>query len=106
MLAAGSASAEVTVAKGETWDAYVSGRVGAFLSYAFGEGRPMPKVAGSMIEPGGGVDNEDIVVHAVPRKQAPAWLMRKQAEGYELDLKLWAGLWMLEHNPDGTRLEG
>jgi ADP-ribose pyrophosphatase len=30
--------------------------------------------------------------------------MRKQAEGYELDLKLWAGLWMLEHNPDGTRI--
>jgi ADP-ribose pyrophosphatase len=55
---------------------------------------------------GGGVDNEDIVVHAVPRHEAPAWLMRKQAEGYELDLKLWAGLWMLEHNPDGTRLEG
>ena len=55
---------------------------------------------------GGGVDNEDIVVHAVPRKEAPAWLMRKHAEGFELDLKLWAGLWMLEHNPDGTRLEG
>lgn len=54
---------------------------------------------------GGGVDNEDIVVHAVPRKEAPAWLMRKHAEGFELDLKLWAGLWMLEHNPDGTRLE-
>ena len=54
---------------------------------------------------GGGVDNEDIVVHAVPRHEAPAWLMRKQAEGFELDLKLWAGLWMLEHNPDGTRLD-
>ena len=54
---------------------------------------------------GGGVDNEDIVVHAVPRREAPAWLMRKHAEGFELDLKLWAGLWMLEHNPDGTRLD-
>ena len=54
---------------------------------------------------GGGVDNEDIVVHAVPRKQAPAWLMRKHAEGFELDLKLWAGLWMLEHNPDGSRID-
>lgn len=52
---------------------------------------------------GGGVDNEGITVHAVPRKQAPAWLMRKQAEGFELDLKLWAGLWMIEHNPDGSR---
>ncbi|MFC5579366.1 NUDIX hydrolase [Lysobacter niabensis] len=51
---------------------------------------------------GGGVDGEGITVHEVPRTQAPAWLMQKQAEGYELDLKLWAGLWMLERNPDGT----
>ena len=51
---------------------------------------------------GGGVDNEDIIVHTVPRKDAPAWLMRKHAEGFELDLKLWAGLWMIEHNPDGS----
>lgn len=51
---------------------------------------------------GGGVDGEGIVVHEVPRTQVPGWLMRKQAEGYELDLKLWAGLWMIEHNPDGT----
>ena len=32
----------------------------------------------------------------------PAWLMQKQREGFELDLKLWAGLWMLERNPDGS----
>lgn len=51
---------------------------------------------------GGGVDGEDIVVHEVPRAEAPAWLMRKQAEGYELDLKLWAGLWMIERDPDGS----
>ncbi|MGH8084752.1 MAG: NUDIX hydrolase [Lysobacter sp.] len=51
---------------------------------------------------GGGVDNEDITVHKVPRAQAPAWLMGKQAEGFELDLKLWAGLWMIDHNPDGS----
>ncbi|HQY48826.1 MAG TPA: NUDIX hydrolase [Thermomonas sp.] len=51
---------------------------------------------------GGGVDGEDIIVHAVPRSEAPAWLMRKQAEGFELDLKLWAGLWMIDHNPDGS----
>ncbi|GAB3386698.1 NUDIX hydrolase [Lysobacter fragariae] len=51
---------------------------------------------------GGGVDGEGITVHHVPRAQAPAWLMRKQAEGFELDLKLWAGLWMLERNPDGS----
>ena len=51
---------------------------------------------------GGGVDNEDITVHKVPRAHAPAWLMARQAEGFELDLKLWAGLWMIEHNPDGS----
>lgn len=51
---------------------------------------------------GGGIGGEDITVHAVARSEAPAWLMRKHAEGYELDLKLWAGLWMIEHNPDGS----
>lgn len=51
---------------------------------------------------GGGVDDENIVVHAIPRAQVPQWLMQKQAEGYELDLKLWAGLWMIERNPDGS----
>jgi len=51
---------------------------------------------------GGGVNDEDIVVHAVPRNRAPAWLMQKHREGYELDLKLWAGLWMIDHDPDGS----
>lgn len=51
---------------------------------------------------GGGIDDEDITVHEIPLDQAPAWLMRKQAEGYELDLKLWAGLWMIDRNPDGS----
>ncbi|HEY5851788.1 MAG TPA: NUDIX hydrolase [Lysobacter sp.] len=56
----------------------------------------------SKVGSGGGVDNEDITVHEVARSQAPAWLMQKQREGFELDLKLWAGLWMIEHNPDGS----
>lgn len=51
---------------------------------------------------GGGVDGEDITVHEVPRADAPMWLMQKQREGFDLDLKLWAGLWMLERNPDGS----
>lgn len=53
---------------------------------------------------GGGVDHENIRVHAIPRTQAPAWLMQKHAEGYELDLKLWGGLWMLAHALDGSAL--
>lgn len=51
---------------------------------------------------GGGVDGEDIIVHTVPRADAPAWLVRHQEEGYELDLKLWGGLWMIDRNPDGS----
>ena len=65
---------------------------------AFARARDLKKVGD-----GGGVDNEDITVHSVPRAEAPAWLMQKYAEGFELDLKLWAGLWMIEHNPDGSK---
>ncbi|HXH01617.1 MAG TPA: NUDIX hydrolase, partial [Xanthomonadaceae bacterium] len=54
------------------------------------------------VGPGGGVDGEEIRVHEVPRLQAPAWLMQKQREGFALDLKLWAGLWLLEREPDGS----
>ena len=64
---------------------------------AFVRARDLTKVGD-----GGGVDNENITVHHVPRSDAPRWLMQKQAEGYELDLKLWAGLWMIERNPDGS----
>ncbi|QIL21315.1 NUDIX hydrolase [Thermomonas sp. HDW16] len=64
---------------------------------AFVRARELTKVGD-----GGGVDNENITVHTVPRSDAPRWLMQKQAEGFELDLKLWAGLWMIERNPDGS----
>ncbi len=55
---------------------------------------------------GGGIGDEDITVHAVPRAEAPAWLVGKQGEGFELDLKLWAGLWMIDHDPDGSAAAG
>lgn len=51
---------------------------------------------------GGGDDSEDITVHEIPRPRAAAWLVEKMAAGYELDAKLWAGLWMIEHHLDGT----
>ncbi|KAF1686439.1 DNA mismatch repair protein MutT [Pseudoxanthomonas broegbernensis] len=57
------------------------------------------------IGPGGGDASEDISVHEVPRAQAAAWLARKLEEGYELDAKLWAGLWMIDHNLDGSARE-
>ena len=67
---------------------------------AFARARDLRKVGD-----GGGVGSENITVHTVPRATAPAWLMRKYAEGFELDLKLWAGLWMIEFNPDGSRAD-
>ncbi len=51
---------------------------------------------------GGGDASEDITVHEVPRIGAAAWLAARLGEGYELDAKLWAGLWMIEHHLDGT----
>ena len=51
---------------------------------------------------GGGDDSEDIVVHEVPVAEVPCWLAARIAEGYFLDAKLWAGLWLLERNPDGS----
>ena len=64
---------------------------------AFARARDLTRVG-----TGGGVGGEDITVHAVPRASAPAWLMARHAEGFELDLKLWAGLWMIEFDPDGS----
>ena len=54
------------------------------------------------VGPGGGDACEDIRVHEVPVAQAAAWMVAKMAEGYQLDAKLWAGLWLLDRNPDGS----
>lgn len=58
------------------------------------------------VGPGGGDDSEDIVVHEIPRSEAAAWLHGKAAEGYSIDPKLYAGLYFVEHNPDGSRADG
>ena len=55
---------------------------------------------------GGGDATEEITVHAVPRAQAPEWLARKGREGYALDAKLWAGLWLADRDPDGAPAAG
>ncbi|HEX7832644.1 MAG TPA: NUDIX hydrolase [Thermoanaerobaculia bacterium] len=44
---------------------------------------------------GGGVDGEDITVHAIPRGEVVSWLRRKSEEGVLIDLKLWSGLYFL-----------
>lgn len=54
------------------------------------------------IHGGGGDASENITVHAIPRNEAPKWLAGKLAEGCELDLKLWAGLWLIDRNLDGS----
>jgi ADP-ribose pyrophosphatase len=51
---------------------------------------------------GGGDESEDIVVHEIAIADAPRWLAQKLAEGYSIDAKVWAGLYFLERNPDGT----
>jgi len=51
---------------------------------------------------GGGDESEDILVHEIEFAQAPRWLAQKLAEGYSIDAKVWAGLYFLEHNPDGS----
>jgi len=51
---------------------------------------------------GGGDESEDIIVHEVDIAQAPGWLAQKMREGYSIDAKVWAGLYFLERNPDGS----
>ena len=54
------------------------------------------------VHDGGGDESEDIIVHEIPVDNVPAWLAEKAEQGFEMDLKLWAGLWMLDRNPDGS----
>lgn len=54
------------------------------------------------VHAGGGDESESILVHEIPVADAPRWLAQKMAEGYALDPKLWAGLWLLDRNPDGS----
>jgi ADP-ribose pyrophosphatase len=54
------------------------------------------------INAGGGDESENIIVHEVPVKEAALWLTQKMADGYSMDPKLWAGLWLLDKNPDGS----
>ena len=54
------------------------------------------------IHAGGGDASEQIVIHEIPIADAPRWLSQKMAEGYAIDAKLWAGLWFLDRNPDGS----
>ena len=49
------------------------------------------RVAGlAKVSAGGGVGSEQITVHHVPLKDAPAWLERKRAEGFQVEPRIYA----------------
>jgi ADP-ribose pyrophosphatase len=54
------------------------------------------------VHAGGGDESEDITVHEVPRAGVAAWLDARRLAGYSIDPKLYAGLYFLERNPDGS----
>ena len=54
------------------------------------------------VHAGGGDEGENITVHEIPRADAAAWLHAKMLDGYSIDPKLYAGLWFIDRNPDGT----
>lgn len=43
---------------------------------------------------GGGVGGEDIIVHHVPVSQLRGWLLEKEADGFCVDFKIHAALWL------------
>jgi ADP-ribose pyrophosphatase len=53
---------------------------------------------------GGGVGGENIVVHAVPIVDAAAFVARCAASAYAIDPKVYAGLYFLRCNADGSVL--
>ncbi len=55
------------------------------------------------VNAGGGDESEQIKVHEVPRAEVAQWLHGKLTEGFSIDPKLYAGLYFLERNPDGSR---
>lgn len=51
----------------------------------------------SRVDVGGGDETEDIVVHEIPREEAARWLVRKMADGYSVDPKMFAGMYFLDN---------
>ena len=54
------------------------------------------------VHAGGGDETANITVHEVPVDDAPRWLAARMADGFAMDPKLWAGLWLLDRDPDGS----
>ena len=49
------------------------------------------------VDLGGGDETEDIVVHEIPRIEAAHWLVRRMAEGFSVDPKMFAGMYFLDN---------
>jgi ADP-ribose pyrophosphatase len=54
------------------------------------------------VHAGGGDASENITVHEVPRGEVAGWLDAKRRDGYSIDPKLYAGLYFIDRNPDGS----
>jgi ADP-ribose pyrophosphatase len=52
---------------------------------------------------GGGDEAANLTVHEIDRVNAAAWLESRRQQGYSIDPKLYAGLYFIEHNPDGSK---
>ena len=50
------------------------------------------------VGPGGGDDDENIVVHEVPLADVPAWLDDCRSRGIAIDLKIYAGLYFCRNH--------
>lgn len=53
---------------------------------------------------GGGVGNENIIVHKVPVAEVAAFTAAKMAAGYAVDPKVYAGIYFLDHDASGCAL--
>jgi hypothetical protein len=67
LLAATTASAEITLFKNDSWDVYTAGRANVFFSYAFGDARPAQGAGTDRTPIGGGVDSAtDLIPDTLP----------------------------------------
>ncbi len=79
-----SATKATIVAEGPT----SSGLTSETITLVYAEG--LKKVSA-----GGGIESENITVHEIPLKQIDSWLKQKESEGCLIDLKVYAGLYLL-----------
>ncbi|MES2685119.1 MAG: hypothetical protein V4650_16485 [Pseudomonadota bacterium] len=55
------------------------------------------RITGLVREHAGGVDGEDITVHLVTRDAVHAWLEVRRAQGFFIEPRIYAGLWLADN---------